>query len=59
MHIQALAMTAILILSSGCIDHATGPRLIQIEGPEPGKAVVYLYMSDNFATARREVAPLN
>ena len=51
MQIQVLALIAVLTVMSGCLDHATGPRFTQIEGPEPGKAVVYLYLPDHFATA--------
>jgi len=44
--IQSLTFTAILLVISGCVPRATGPPLSQIEGPPPGKVVVYLYLSD-------------
>lgn len=43
-------LASILIVGSGCVPHPTGPPLTQIEGPEPGKVVVYLYLSDYTAS---------
>lgn len=41
-----LMLTAFVIIASGCVPHGTGLPFAQLEGPESGKVVVYMYMSD-------------
>jgi len=51
-----LLMAFVLGVSNGCGPHATGPPFSHLEGPETGKVVVYLYLSDTSASAREMFA---
>lgn len=41
----------IVVVASSCVPHGTGPAFTQLEPPESGKVVVYLYMSDTYSVA--------
>ena len=48
-----LLMALVLVENSGCVPHATGPPFSQLEGPETGKVVVYLYLANRTSVAHR------